>query len=151
MAPWIEEKWRYIQPDFELAKLVPDLISLETMFAIIGTKPLYTKQDAKRLHKAQYSGNRYTELMDVTETQGSRVRYIGYSPEKMLGILKDRARYVIERGSTLNNPHIPATYYAGWEEIRRGHAMRLRELVREWLAANEPQANVPLPEQSDTP
>ena len=60
----------------------------------------------------------------------------------MLEILKDRARYVIERGSTLNNPHIPASYFAGWEEIKRDHAIRLRALVREWLAANEPQANV---------
>jgi hypothetical protein len=152
MAPWIEEKWRYIRPDFELAKHVPEMIGIETMFAIIGNKSIYTKEDAKTLHKAQYSARRYIDLMDVTETtQGDKIRHVGYSPEKMLEILKDRARYVIERGSTLNNPHIPASYFAGWEEIRRDHAIRLRELVREWLAANQPQANVPLPAQRDKP
>ena len=76
---------------------------------------------------------------------------VGYSPDRMLEILKDRAKYVIERGSTLNNPHIPASYFAGWEEIKRDHALRLRELVKEWLAADEPQAHVPLPVQPDTP
>src|SRR5665213_3853248 len=76
---------------------------------------------------------------------------VGYSPQKMPGILKDRAKYVIERGSTLNNPHIPASYYAGWDEITKDHAARLRDLVRQWLAASEPQANVPLPWQPSNP
>ena len=152
MAPWIEEKWRYIQPDFELAKLVPEMIGLETMFAIIGNKRIYTRADAKKLHKAQYSADRYTQLMDVWGGEpGTSTKKAGYSPERMLGILKDRARYVIERGSTLNNPHIPSSYYAGWEEIRKDHAIRLRELVRESLAANRPQANVPLPPLPDMP
>jgi hypothetical protein len=152
MAPWIEEKWRYIRADFELAKHVPGAIGLETMFAIIGKKSAYTKRDAKDLHKSQYSAQKYAELMDVTEQiPDGKVRPIGYTSERMLEILRDRARYVIERGSTLNNPHIPASYFAGWEEIRRDHAIRLRELVRQWLAANEPQANVPLQGQPDTP
>jgi hypothetical protein len=146
MAPWIEEQWSKIKPDFELARYVPELIGLETMFAIIGEKSIYTKEDARKLNKEQYSAQRYTELMDVTgTTHGNKIRHIGYSPEKMLEILKDRTRYVIKRGATLNNPHIPASYFVGWEEIRKDHAtIRLRELVREWLAANAPQANVPL-------
>jgi hypothetical protein len=122
------------------------------MFAIIGKKSVYTKRDAKDLHKAQYSAQRYIELMDVTEQiPDGKFRPSGYTPERMLEILRDRAKYVIERGSTLNNPHIPASYFAGWEEIRRDHAIRLRELVRQWLAANEPQANVPLQGRPDTP
>lgn len=35
MAPWIEQKWRYIKSDFELAQHVPDLITIDTMYSII--------------------------------------------------------------------------------------------------------------------
>jgi hypothetical protein len=152
MAPWIEEKWRYIKADFELAQHVPVRIGLETMFAIVGNKGVYTIQDAKNLHKNQYSAQKYIDLLDITDLRNDgKTRRIGYSPARMLEILKDRAKYVIERGSTLNNPHIPASYFAGWEEIRSNPAIRLRELVRQWLAANRPQANVPLQAQPDTP
>jgi len=36
-------------------------------------------------------------------------------------------------GSTLNNPHIPASYFSGWEHIEDDHAARLRELVADAL------------------
>lgn len=151
MAPWIEEKWRYIKADFDLAQHIPDLIALETMYSIIGTKEIYTLADAKKLHKAQYSARRYAELMDLTSIVQGREKLIGYSPDRMLQILKDRARYVIERGSTLNNPHVPASYFADWEAITADHAIRLRQLVREWINADEPQANVPLQAPHDMP
>lgn len=152
MAPWIEEKWKYIEADFELAKHVPSAIDAGMMVAILGNKEQYSREDAKRLHKNQYSAERYRELMDITGTDNKgRTKNIAYSPQRMLEISRDRARYIIERGSTLNNPHIPAKYFARWEEITTNHAIRLRELVRGWLLANQPQANVPLPAQHDIP
>jgi hypothetical protein len=151
MAPWIEEKWRYIADDFSLAKHVPALIDLATMHTIIGDKQIYTLQDAEKLQKRQYSAARYAELMDVFEERRGHKKGIGYSPERMLQITKDRARYVIERGSTLNNPHIPATYFADWEQITRNHASRLRELVQEWISASSPRATVPPPAPPDMP
>lgn len=151
MAAWIEEKWEYIKPDFELARHVPELITEETMRSVIGAKELYTAEDARKLHKAQYSAARYAELVDAFEAGTRGPKPMGYSPARMLEILKDRARYVIERGSTLNNPHIPNSYFASWDEIRQDHAIRLRELVRAWLDANEPQAHVPLQAPPDTP
>jgi hypothetical protein len=48
----------------------------------------------------------------------------------MLEILRDRCRYVMSRGATLNNPHIPASYFSGWEQIPPGDKVRLRALVR---------------------
>jgi len=119
-ASWIEEKETYISPDFELAKLIPNELKLEHLYKTIGQKEIYTLEDAKRLNKKQYKISRYKEMMDL-ET--------GYSPEKMLEILKSRCKYLIERGSTLNNPHIPASYFYGWERITENHAVKLRELV----------------------
>lgn len=124
MAPWIEGRWEYIRADFELAKHVPDHITLDTMFGIIGKKEFYTKIDAKRLHKNQLTAAGYKEYMDLPE---------GYTPERMLTIFRDRARYVIERGSTLNNPKIQFSFFETWPKISEDHASRLRDLIRLWL------------------
>jgi hypothetical protein len=130
MKGWIDQKWEYIRVDFEMSGLVPDLITGEVMFKLIGEKDLYTLADARKLHKNRYSAAQYKVRMD---------RPGGYSYSRMLEIFRDRARYVIQRGATLNNPHIPAAYFADWPEIQAGHAERLRELVRNWLAGAPPQ------------
>jgi len=124
MATWIKEKEAYIQPDFELAKIIPDRITLEDLYHIMGKKQIYSLEDAKKLHKRQYRIVEYKNLMDVDK---------GYSPQRMLKILKNRGKYLIERGSTLNNPHIPASYFKGWEQITSNHKERLRELVHQSL------------------
>ena len=126
MRPWIDEKWDYIKSDFEMAKFVPAHIDLNTMFEIIGEKKIYDWTDAKKLHKNQFSAEHYKQKMD---------RSGGYSPARMLEIFKDRARYVIERGATLNNPHIPAKYFKEWPMIKTDHASQLRAFVRDWIAS----------------
>src|SRR6266849_7859154 len=55
MAPWVKEKEEYIRVDFELAKDVPDLMTLETLYRVLGKKDIYTVPDARLLHKRQYS------------------------------------------------------------------------------------------------
>lgn len=60
----INRIWEYIRLDFEMAGLVPELITEEVMFRIIGQKELYTIEDARRLHKNQYDQKRYQVLMD---------------------------------------------------------------------------------------
>ena len=123
MRPWIEEKWNYIKADFELAKHVPGHIALDTMYEIMGKKQVYTLADAKKLHKNQMKAAEYRSAMDV---EG------GYSPNCMLSIFRDRARYIIKRGSTLNNPHIPETFLNSWPTIKQDYASELRRLVSEY-------------------
>jgi hypothetical protein len=41
----------------------------------------------------------------------------GYSLSRMVEILADRWMYLTKRGSTLNNPHIPARYFDGWDRL----------------------------------
>jgi hypothetical protein len=124
MEPWIREKEEYIRADRELAIHVPALIGLPTLFEILGRKSEYTIEDARRLHKRQWKVEEYRAAMDLKG---------GYSPERMLEILRDRARYVLQRGATLNNPHIPKTYFKEFEQITTNRAARLRELVAEEL------------------
>ncbi|UUL82105.1 PDDEXK family nuclease [Sphingomonas qomolangmaensis] len=123
MRPWITEKWTYIKADFQMAKHVPAHIDLETMYEILGKKEIYTKGDARKLHKNQMSAAEYIDAQDLDE---------GYSPNKMLEIFRDRARYIIERGSTLNNPHIPARYLDTWPKISGNHAANLRMHLKAW-------------------
>lgn len=123
MAPWIQAKAEYIRVDFEMARRVPDHITIKTMYEILGMKAFYTKADARKLHKSQLTAAGYAEAMDLPD---------GYTPERMLKIFKDRARYVIERGSTLNNPHIPFKFFDSWPKITEDHASTLRKLVRAW-------------------
>jgi len=125
MADWIRSKEEYITPDFKLAKLAPSKISLEDMYCITGKKDFYTFEDAKNIQKMQYKKEKYLELQDVEN---------GYSAERMLEIVKDRVLYLIERGSTLNNPHIPFTYFDGWPEITKNHSKQLRLMVQEYLS-----------------
>jgi hypothetical protein len=124
----------YAAPDFALAECVPELIGPATLTAVMGEAETYTLDDAQRLMKRQYRREQYSEAADLAGG--------GYSRAAMIGLLRDRCRYLIERGSTRNNPHIPASYFVGWERITSNHAARLRELVVAELQAEEaePQA-----------
>jgi len=123
MAPWIEEKAEYIRPDFELADIISKKLTLYDLYKICGKKKVYSYYDARRIQKMQYKKEKYFERQDVKG---------GYSHNRMLEILSDRAKYLIERGSTLNNPHIPASYFSDWEKITDNHARHLRDLVKQY-------------------
>jgi len=124
MIPWIKEKSEYIRPDFELANIVSKKLTLYDLYQMCGKKNTYSYQDARRIQKQQYKKDKYLALQDMKN---------GYSRTRMLEILNDRTKYLIERGSTLNNPHIPASYFSDWEKITDNHAKRLRELVKQYL------------------
>ncbi|OQY49629.1 MAG: hypothetical protein DRQ99_04685 [Candidatus Parabeggiatoa sp. nov. 3] len=124
IAPWIEEKAEYRHFDFKLADIVSKKLTLYDLYKICGKKKVYSYHDARRIQKKQYKKDKYLALQDVKD---------GYSSYRMLEILSDRVNYLIERGSTLNNPHIPASYFSGWEEITDNHAIRLRNLVKQSL------------------
>lgn len=119
MKGWIDEKRSYIRPDQDLAQLASAKLGLDELYSICGRKPVYSYQDAFSIQKRQYKKDRYLDLMDL---EG------GYSPQRMLRILRDRLEYVCHRGSTINNPHIPRSYFKGWKRIDRDHADTLRKL-----------------------
>lgn len=121
MKPWINEMANYIKPDFDLSQIISNKLSLEDLYSILGKKEKYTLEDAQQLHKKQYTKEEYLKMMDVTD---------GYSSKRMLQILKDRSEYLMKRGSTLNNPHIPASYFDNWPKIEKDHAKTLRKMVK---------------------
>jgi len=125
MDGWIQEKLEYINPDFNSANIAADRIQITDLDIILGNKEFYTYEDAKKLHKKQYTSAEYKAKLDLPN---------GYSKIRMLDIYKDRIRYLIKRGSTLNNPHIPRSYFDDWNtRIDSDYPNRLRQLVIESL------------------
>ncbi|MGC4152416.1 MAG: hypothetical protein QM628_04975 [Propionicimonas sp.] len=124
MEPWIALRERYVLPDTRLADSLPALVTVEMVEAILGRKDTYAREDARWVMKNQWRAADYREQQDVPG---------GYSRGRMTEILQQRARYVILRGATLNNPHIEAGYFDRFERITEEHASRVRELVRAYF------------------
>ncbi|MGO3649985.1 hypothetical protein [Agrococcus casei] len=126
MEPWIANKARYIQPDLALADALPESVSSTMVTSLLGAKRYYSFDDAKWIMKNHWPTEALRDEQDHLE---------GYSLEAMTKLLQVRARYVILRGSTLNNPHIESGFFKDLEQIKDEHASRLRSLVRSYLAS----------------
>jgi hypothetical protein len=125
MEPWIRRMEEYISLDFKLASLVPSLINIETLYEVLSEKEVYSIQDARNVQKMQHTVDEYRAMVDLTD---------GISPNRMLEILRGRCRYLIARGSTLNNPHIPKEYISRFPAITENHPAELERLVRSAMA-----------------
>lgn len=103
MEEWIGKIESYIAPDFAIGERIADKLDLEDLYIICGEKRKYSLSDAIALHKRQWSRDKYLSEMDAED---------GYTPGKMLEILRLRTIYLNQRGATLNNPHIPASFFS---------------------------------------
>jgi hypothetical protein len=102
MEDWIRKIENYIAPDLAIGTRIADKLNLEDLYIVCGEKPKYSLSDAQALQKRQWNRDKYFSEMDDDE---------GYMPSKMLEILKLRALYLNQRGSTLNNPRIPRSFF----------------------------------------
>ncbi|MCL4832041.1 MAG: hypothetical protein KJZ86_06355 [Caldilineaceae bacterium] len=105
MEPWIRKIERYIAPDFAIGERAANRLDMQDLHIICGEKPQYDLDDAISLHKRQWTKDQYLAEMDIPNA---------YTPEKFLQILKLRALYLNQRGSTLNNPHIPGSFFSSF-------------------------------------
>ena len=120
MEGWIARIEQYIAPDFLIGERAAERLALEDLRIIC----VYSRCDARALHKRQWPKAKYESEMDVTT---------GYSPGKMLKILRLRAKYLNARGATLNNPHIPKRFFSGFRDLEmdvREAATELRQTAR---------------------
>lgn len=136
LEPWIAGIEAYIALDYQLAQRASAGLELADLVAICGNQPTYSIEDAKKLHKRQWTAQQYKDAAD-TKVGGER----RISPQKMLEILRLRSAYIAERGATLNNPHIPLTYLERFKGTDRfitpgSSAEAIRRLAREFALAN---------------
>jgi len=131
MEGWIARIEQYIAPDFLIGERAAERLTLDDLHIICGEKPVYSRRDARLLHKRQWPEARYESEMDVTA---------GYSPSRMLEILRLRAKYLNARGAKLNNPHIPKRFFSEFRDsemdarevaigLRRAARRRMRSIV----------------------
>ena len=102
MEDWIRKIGNYIAPDLAIGTRIEDKLNLEDLYIVCGEKRKYSLSDAQALQKRQWNRDKYFSEMDDDE---------GYTPSKMLEILKLRELYLNQRGSTLNNPRIPRSFF----------------------------------------
>lgn len=102
-----------------LRSILPNNVSEESLVANLGDRATYSEAEVM-----QFLGRRWRRSMRL-DLPG------GYTKGRMLNILRERAKYLLERGATLNNPHIPKKFFDGFEKITANQALRVREMVAE--------------------
>ena len=136
MAPWIDSIAAKIEPDYKIALRASRHLDLADLHDVCGQKAAYSLDDAKRLHKAQWTSAQYLAAVDVPG-EGSGM----LSPEAMLKLLRLRALYIAQRGATLNNPHITSEHLKRfWGTDRETPAVEaaaaIRKLAMDFIAAH---------------
>lgn len=106
MEPWIASIENKILVDFKLADRAAKNLELDDLFDVCGDQSTYSLDDAKRLHKSQWTAAQYAAALDTRDAAGAA----RISQAKMLEILQLRCKYIAERGATLNNPHVTSTH-----------------------------------------
>lgn len=132
MEPWIASVESKIAIDYALASMAARKLELSDLFQVCGEQFTYSLEDAKRLHKSQWTAKQYLDALDTSVKGKPRI-----SQAKMLGILKLRARYIAERGATLNNPHITKAHLDSFTGTSReisapDWAESIRRIAREF-------------------
>ena len=133
MEPWIASVESKILIDYRLAARASHNLTPTDLFEVVGEQATYSIEDAKRLHKQQWTAAQYEQALDTEENGIPRI-----SQARMLEILQLRARYIAERGATLNNPHITSTHLQPFLTSNRlvqnnGWAAQIRQLAQEFV------------------
>jgi len=136
MEPWIASIEAKILIDFKLALRASQRLVLPDLFEVCGEKETYSLEDAKRLHKKQWTAEDYAAALDVNQGGVRRI-----SQSKMLDILQLRSKYIAERGATLNNPHITKTHldkFVGSNRVVCGPnwAAGVRQIATDFIRAH---------------
>ncbi|NKR27509.1 hypothetical protein GS479_19330 [Rhodococcus hoagii] len=132
MADWVGDKEKYVLPDYVLASTAPTRVTDDDLTEIVGQGDSFSKAEARQIMKNQWNAKQYKENADLPDAR--------YSRGAMLSLLQQRCEYLIRRGATLNNPHIPEKYLKDRvEPILKNHASEVRRLVGEYFAAHAAQ------------
>jgi hypothetical protein len=136
MEPWVASIEKKIAPDFKIALCASRTLNQNDLFDVCGKKPAYSIDDAKLLHKMQWSSEAYSSALDTTHKGKPSI-----SQEKMLDILRLRAKYIAERGATLNNPHITKAHLdtfigSSREVLDESWAASIRSIAKEFVRNN---------------
>ncbi|MBS0307182.1 MAG: hypothetical protein JSR43_17615 [Proteobacteria bacterium] len=140
MREWIDATEAKVLVDFKIAARSSALLAPEDLISVCGAKAMYSIADARAILRQQWTTQQYLANADALDADRSRA----YSPEAMLNVLRARAKYIAERGSTLNNPHVTKQHLARFigtaSEVNENWAARIREIAAAWIKSHESTA-----------
>jgi len=122
MKDWLDYWENDIKRGLKISDDLVDRIDKKMVYNTFGKKRVYTLEDARFVMKKLYSLEQYKNMMDLPG---------GYSPSKMLEMFKEHNKVYLYRGSSLNNPKIPKSYYKDWIKIENNHDKALRKIIKE--------------------
>lgn len=133
MAPWIDSIAAKVEPDYKIAQRASRHLDLVDLYEVCGEKPAYSVQDAKRLHKSQWTAAQYKAAVDLPDGM--------LSADAMLSLIRLRALYIAERGATLNNPHVTSDHLKQFwgtdrETDASDAAASIRKVAADFVAKN---------------
>jgi hypothetical protein len=116
MRDWNLAEQAYLKPDLALLSLVPDAVDDRVVSAVLGDKEEYTFQDLNMLLKNQWNAdkkkgrphNLYKVNADIRSAKRTEDNL--YSRRVAELAVRDRIRYLLARGGTVNNRKIFASY-----------------------------------------
>ncbi|PWW24918.1 hypothetical protein JD79_04110 [Geodermatophilus normandii] len=146
MREWNRQEQAYLAPDLALTSLLPDLADKDILNQLLGHKDVYTYDDLHALMKDHWNAksalglpNRYITNADVR--RAAKPADCLYSPEVAMQAVRDRAHYLLARGSTVNNRKISRLYVMSrCQEITGPQwALNLHRAVMAALEAEPPR------------
>lgn len=115
MRDWNRAEQDYLAPDLVLTRRLPEMVGEEMLDRLLGPNDIYTYDELRRLLKDQWNAsaangrpNRYLENADVL--RAPRAVDCLYSRQTALEAVRERAHYLLARGSTVNNRKISRRY-----------------------------------------
>lgn len=134
MAQWIDGIEAKVAVDFRIAECASSTLTHEQLWAVCGKKVTYSIADARAVLRQQWTAAQYEQACDTKDDAGER----GLSAAAMLQVVQARARYIAQRGATLNNPHITKSHLAPFfgtdREVQTEWASRIRVIAVDWLS-----------------
>lgn len=113
MRPWLNHVEHNIRPLLLLAKYTTAAITPSVVYKIFGKKNTYTEAELRA-----YLVPRQTVITATT-----------YSLPETILILRECVKQKLQRGATINNPHIPLSYLRNMEKLTTNYANTLRKVI----------------------
>jgi hypothetical protein len=139
MKPWIDSIEAKIGFDHRIAQRAADGLVLADVHALLGHAGPYGEELARAVLRQQWSMQDYAAAADTVGADGMPA----YSGPAMLAVVRRRALYIAQRGSTLNNPHIGKQHLSAFfgtdREVRADWAAQVRRIAAGWLSAERGQ------------
>jgi hypothetical protein len=115
MRKWLDDEIAYLEPDILLSNLIPSKVDAEAVTVLFGDKERISYSEMHKVMKDSWNakasaGRPDLYALNADINRGKARKDHLYSRDAALKAARDRAAYLLDRGSTVNNRKIPCRY-----------------------------------------